>query len=625
MQKRDIKYINRDFSSFKQSLIDFSKSYFPNTYNDFNDDADPGNMFIELVSYIGDVLSFYTDKQIQEIFPQFATDLNNIMAMAYTFGYRPKVSSTSTVDLDVYQLVPSKIEANVASPDFNYTVVVNKESKIKSTSKSDVVFITQDLVDFSFSSSYDPVEISVYEINGSNQQPEYYLFKKKVKAIAGTIKSTQFAFNTPEKFTSVTLPDDDIIQILDVVDSDGNKWYEVPYLSQNLIYEEIKNNTINDPYFASENNKVPYMLKARKEQRRFTARFNSNLKMELEFGSGILSNPDELIIPNPDNVGMGLIDSISKLNTAFDPVNFLYTNEYGLAPSNTTLTVRYLIGGGAASNVPSNDVTSNYELVVTSTSVNPNALSQPLLQYCINSVAFNNETPATGGGDGDSVDDIRIRTMSSFATQLRTVTTDDYIIRAMSLPAKFGSIAKVYISQESGNTDDFISGNPLSLNMYILSYDEFKRLENSSLALKENLRTYINQYKMENDGITIRDAYVVNIGINFDIVVSPSFNSREVLVQCLNEMKKFFNIDNYQINQPIIIAEIYKILSSINGVQNVIKVDIVNKQGLDKGYSRWGYDTVGAIKNNILYPSKDPCIFEVKYPDNDIKGRVVNI
>ncbi len=625
MANKDIKYINRDFSSFKQSLIDFAKNYFPDTYNDFNSDADPGNMFIELSSYVGDVLSFYTDKQIQEIFPQFATDLNNILAMAYTFGYRPKVTATSTVKLDVFQLVPAIINSNIASPDYNYALIVDKESKVRSATNNDVTFITQETVDFSHSSSYDTTLITVYSTNTMTNQPEYYLLNKKVNAIAGTIKSVDFTFGSPEKFSSVVIDDEEIIQILDVVDSDGHKWYEVPYLAQNLIYDEIKNTSINDPVLSRYNAEVPYVLRLRKEQRRFTTRFNSNLKLELEFGSGILSTQDELIIPNPDNVGMGLVDSISKMNTAYDPVNFLYTKEYGLAPSNTILTVRYIAGGGVKSNVPSGDISQIYESKINSSNLNPNSLNQPLLQYCRNSVGFNNELPSTGGGDGDTVDDIRIRTMASFGTQLRTVTKEDYIVRSYSLPSKFGTISKVFVNQEDSSIGDLISGNPLAINIYILSYDSNKNLVNASLALKENLKNYLTQYKMENDGITIKDGYYINIGVNFDIVVSPSFNSREVLSQCLSEVKKYFNIDYFQINQPIVLAEIFKILSSINGVNNVSKIEVVNKQGEDNGYSRYGYDIVGATRNGVIYPSKDPCVFEVRYPDTDIKGRIVNI
>lgn len=624
---KDIKYINRDFTDFKQALIDMARSYFSDTYNDFSD-ASPGNMFIEMSAYVGDVLSFYTDRQLQEVILEYAQDKGNLISLAYTLGYRPKVTSTSTVDLDVFQLVPSKISGSIATPDYDYTLVIDKESKVKSVSTG-VNFITQDLVDFSFSSSADPTTVSVFQLNNSTNQPDYYLFRKKVKAIAGEIQEKTFNFGSPEKFTSVTIEDEDIIQILDVVDSDGNKWYEVPYLAQNTIFEDLKNNSLNDPKLSKYSNQVPYVLRLKKVQRRFVARFDSENKLNLEFGAGVSSSPDEEIIPNTDNVGMGLVDSISKMNQAYDPSNFLYTKEYGLAPSNTSLTVRYLTGGGAKSIVPSNDITSIYEVSINSTSLNPNNLNGLLLNQIKSSVAFNNENPSSGGGDGDTVEDLRYKTMASFSTQLRCITPEDHIVRAYSLPSKFGTVAKAYVTKEDSMVKDinnpFIENNPLALNLYVLSYDSDKKLINTSYALKNNLKKYLSYYRMDNDGLNIKDGYFINIGIDFDIIVLPSFNSNEVLARCLDSVKNMFNIDKWQIGQPIIISDIRNAIGTIEGIQSVVKVNIYNKYGEDKGYSKYGYDIQGATKSGIVYTSLDPSIFEVRFLDNDIRGRVVTI
>lgn len=625
MSQQDIKYINKDFTSFKQSLIDYAKNYFPNTYNDFSD-SNPGNMFIEMASYVGDVLSFYIDKQTQENFLLYAQDKQNLISMAYALGYRPKVTSTAIVNLDVYQQLPAIISGSVASPDYNYALVIDKEAKIKSSSNSNVVFVTNDLVDFSFSSSADTTDISIYQINGTTNQPDYYLLKKKVQALAGTIKSADYTFGSPIKFNTLTLPDTNIIEILDVTDSDGNKWYEVPYLAQSTVFDAVKNNELNDPFLSQYSDTTPYLLRLNKVSRRFVTRFGTDNTMTLEFGSGIVSNPDEEIIPNSDNVGMGIIDAVSKLNTAYDPANFLYTQDYGLAPSNTTLTIRYLVGGGVETNVASNDLTQIYEINSNPVSLTPTSLNQGLINYVNNSISFNNPEPSSGGGSGDSTEDIRLKTIANFSSQLRNVTKGDHIIRALSMPAKFGTIAKAYITQDlsletTDTVQDYISTNPLALSLYVLSYDSDKKLTNASLAIKENLRTYISEYRIVTDAINIKDAYYVNIGINFDIIVLPSYNSREVLSSCLDAVKGHFNIDKWQINQPIILSEVYNLISSVKGVQSVIKIDVVNKYG--SGYSQYGYDIKGATKNNIIYPSLDPSVFEVRYPNTDIYGRVV--
>ena len=625
MSQKDIKYINKDFTSFKQSLIDYAKNYFPNTYNDFSD-SNPGNMFIEMASYVGDVLSFYIDKQTQENFLLYAQDKQNLISMAYALGYRPKVTSTAIVNLDVYQQLPAIISGSVASPDYNYSLVIDKEAKIKSSTNPNVVFVTNDLVDFSFSSSADTTEISIYQINGTTNQPDYYLLKKKVQALAGTIKSGNYTFGTPIKFNTLTLPDTNIIEILDVTDSDGNKWYEVPYLAQSTVFDSVKNNELNDPFLSQYSDTTPYLLRLNKVSRRFVTRFGTDNTMTLEFGSGIVSNPDEEIIPNSDNVGMGIIDGISKLNTAYDPANFLYTQDYGLAPSNTTLTVRYLVGGGVETNVSSNDLTQVYEINANPVNLTPTSLNQGLINYVKNSISFNNPEPSSGGGSGDSTEDIRLKTIANFSSQLRNVTKGDHIIRALSMPAKFGTIAKAYITQDlsletNDAVRDYISTNPLALSLYVLSYDSDKKLTNASLAIKENLKAYISEYRMVTDAINIKDGYYINIGVNFDIIVLPSYNSREVLSSCLDAVKDYFNIDKWQINQPIILSEIYNLISSVKGVQSIIKIDIANKYG--SGYSQYGYDIKGATKNNVIYPSLDPSVFEVRYPNTDIYGRVV--
>lgn len=629
MTQKDIKYINKDFNSFKEALIEYARNYFPEIYNDFTE-ATPGNMFIEMASYVGDVLSFYIDKQTQENFLLFAQDKQNLISIAYALGYRPKVTSTALVDLNVYQQLPAVINGGVASPDYSYSLIVEKEAKIKSASNNDILFVSQDSVDFSFSSSYDPTDISVYQINNTTNQPEYYLLKKKVKAIAGTIKTATFNFGSAVKFDSVTLPENNVIQILDVIDSDGNKWYEVPYLAQNTVFLEVKNNELNDPFLSQYSDTTPYLLRPKKVSRRFVTRYNEDNQLILEFGAGIVGDPDEEIIPNPDNVGIGIIDSISKMYTAYDPSNFTYTKDYGLAPSNTILTVRYTIGGGASTNVPSNDVSQIYEIITTPVSLTPTSLNAGLLGYIQRSVTFNNEKPSSGGGDGDTIEDIRLRTLSAFPSQLRNVTKEDHIIRALSMPPKFGSVSKAYVTQDLSlnsydKPQDFISNNPLALSFYVLSYDANKRLTEASMGVKENLKNYLLQYKIMTDAITIKNAFYINIGINFDIVVLPAYNSREVLNDCLNAVKEYFNIDKWQINQPIILSELYNVIScgNVRGVQSVIKVEIVNKYGEANGYSKYGYDIKGATKNGIIYPSLDPSIFEVRFPDTDIYGRVV--
>lgn len=617
----DIKYINRDFQSFLASLKDFAQAYFPNTNNDFSD-ASPATMFMEQVSAVGDVLSLYTDRSIQENFLEYSIQKDNILSLAYTMGYRPRVTSTAIVELDVYQRVPALITGGTASPDYNYALIIEKNAKINSKSNSSISFITQEPVNFAFSSSMDPTEVSVYSINSGTQQAEYFLLKKSVQAIAGVLKTQSNTFSSAVKFDEFTLNDTDVVEILNVVDSDGNTWYEVPYLAQSTVYEGIPNTTLNDPTMAVYNNVVPNLLKLRTVQRRFVTRFNSDNTLTLKFGAGVNSSPDEELLPNTDNVGMGMIDSISKLNTAYDPSNFLFTRQYGLAPANTTLTVTYITGGGVNTNVPSHDIVNIYEITKNSANSNPTALNAALFQFVSNTVVFDNTNAASGGGSGDTVDDIRLNAMAAYPTQLRVVTPDDYKVRAISMPSKFGTVAKTSFKRDSQGTG-FIEGNPLGLSLYVLSLDSNGNLIQASPALKENLKNYLSQYKMENDGITIKDAFIINIGVSFSIVVLPNYNSQQVLASCLSNVRSMFDISLWDIGQAIPTADIYSQLLSVKGVQSVMDVSITNKQGTQNGYSKYGYDIKAAQKNNVIYPSLDPMIFEIKYPTTDIVGRVV--
>jgi hypothetical protein len=609
---RDIRYINKDFNEFRSQLLNYAQTYFPNTYTDFTPSS-PGVMFMEMASYVGDVLSFYLDNQIQENFLQYARQSNNLYELAYMFGYKPKVTGLATVDIDFYQLIPSKTVGLDVVPDYDYALYIDANTQVSSLT-TPTRFIIEDSIDFTISSSLDPTTISVAQVSGGS--PTYYLLKKTRKATSGTINSTNFSFGSPVEFSTVTINGTDIAGIIDIVDSDGNIWYEVDHLAQELIFDGIKNTNINDPNNYQNSDNTPYILQTKQVQRRFTTRFLNPTTLQLQFGSGNPSDNDENVIPNPSNVGLGLPFEKNKLTTAYSPTNFIFTNTYGIAPSNTTLTVRYLTGGGVGSNVNANDLT-----ILNTSAVRflKNNLNSTTSQYIFNSVASNNENAASGGQDGDSIEEIRQNSISNFSTQLRNVTADDYLVRALSMSPRYGVVAKAYT--EKPKADDANT----TLDLYILTYNSAGNLVNASTTLKNNLKTYINQYRMIGDTISIKDAFVINIACDFEIITLPNYNSNEVIFRCISILQNYFNINNWQINQPIILRDINVLLDNIEGVQTVNKVNITNKAGTTSGYSQYAYDIAGATQKGIIYPSLDPSIFELKYPNTDIKGRVVTI
>ena len=607
MSDKNISYLNKTFTDFKSNLVNYAKTYFPTTYNDFSE-ASPGNMFIEMASYVGDVMSFYVDTQIQENFLLYAKEKENLYALSYAFGYRPKSSYASSTIVDIYQLVPSQTINSVNSPNFNtYGLIIPENTSITANSNG-TKFITTEKIDFTDTGS---TEITFID-------SDYYLFKKSVKAISAEIKSTTFNYGSPQKFQISTITDTNILQILDVTGSDSNKWYEVPYLAQSSIFEAVAN-----PTYSTD--QVPYLLTLKRTPRRFVSRILSDNTLQLEFGAGISNSSDNQIIPTPDNIQLGLVPGISDLSDNYNKASVFFTKEYGLAPSNTTLQVRYLIGGGITSNVPSNDLTKIDTSGVYFKNGNPGgAISTTIL----GSVVSTNPTPSIGGRNGDEIEEIRNNALFSFTSQNRAVTKDDYIIRTLSLPSTYGNIAKVYITQdfERSNTTETstTTKNPLALDLYVLAYNSNKQLITSSTTLKDNLVTYLNQYRMITDAINIKDAFYINIGVNFDITVQSGYNNQDVITNCILMLQDHFNTEKWQINQPIILSEINSKLLQVQGVQSVVKVEIINKQdNTGNTYSQYGYDLSGATKNGNIYPSLDPSIFELRYPNTDIQGRVV--
>tara|TARA_R110002153_G_scaffold181115_1_gene334482 strand:+ start:2016 stop:3929 length:1914 start_codon:yes stop_codon:yes gene_type:complete len=621
--KKDIKYLNRNYNSLKQDLVNFTKNYFPDNFNDFSE-SNPGMIFLELASYVGDVLSFYTDTQVQETFIESAREKTNLLSLAYNLGYKPSVTSPSTTDIDLYIQIPST-GTGTYQPDWSYAISINKNSTFKSGQANPTTFLLDRDVNFKFSSSLDPTEVSIYDLNGnpltSGTNAEYYLLKKSAKVISAQIKSTTFTLNEPIKFLTLEIPDTKIIGIESIVDSDGNKYHEVPYLAQETMFEEVLNVGANNPNLDQYGHDTPYLLRLKKVPKRFVTRFTSNNILQIQFGAGVSSGIDEEIIPNPDNIGIGVKDNRSLLDFAFDPSNFMLTKTYGEVPSNTTLTVNYLVGGGVESNVDSNLITVPSSVL---TSQNNNVDDEASLSTVIESIASNNPLPATGGGPGDTIEDIRLNAIANAGAQLRTVSKEDYIIRTLSLPSKFGKIAKAYIIKDDQITVDTNAriSNPNGLDLYTLAYDGNKNLTNLNPATRQNLITYLEEYRMLTDSVNIKDAFVINFGVEFEIIAFKNSNNEQVLLKCINSLEEYFNIDHWQINQPIALNEIYNVIGSVEGVQNVENVRLYNKAGTALGYSQYAYDFDSANVDNIIYPSMDLSIFELKYPKADITGRI---
>ena len=418
-EQRDIKYVNKEFSDFRGQLIEHAKNYFPDTYNDFSATA-PGMMFIEMAAYVGDVLSFYQDTQLQETFLTHAKDPKNLFNLAYTMGYTPKVSGVAEVELTLTQTLGA---TGTYKPNWSTAAAINSNATFRSTDSSQTFFLVDKPVDFNFSSSLDPTDVVIAELDGTNR-PTQYTVSKKVKAFSSEIKSKTFSISTAEKFKTLTITDDNIVGVLDITDADGNIFYEVPFLGQDTIFKEDANGS-------SDSNLVPYVLGIRKTPRRFVARFLSNGNLNIQFGSGTTSSDDSEILPDATTVGSATNQGVRRLDYSYDPSNFLFSKAYGIAPT-SDITVRYLKGGGVGANVPANTITQVSTIGGTNTGT----------------VTVNNTQPAFGGRDGDNEDELRENSLRAFNEQSRTVTLQDYTVRSLAMPSRFGSIAKAFATQD---------------------------------------------------------------------------------------------------------------------------------------------------------------------------------
>ena len=656
---KNVNYLGKDFDALKQNLIDFTKTYFPNQYSDFSD-ASPGTIFIEQAAAIGDMLSFYQDVQLKESMLSNATERKNVIALAQSMGYKPKVTTPAVTTITVYQEV-SASSTLPYGPDERYYLRIKDGMEVIATSNSDIVFRTTDVVDFANSSSRE-IEVSATSSIGI---PQKYLISKKVQAISATEVVTTRNFGDNIDYPTTTLTDTNIIQIVSVTNSDNEKFYEVPYLAQESIFVEKTNTSLNNNS-ADISSDVPYILEVQKVPRRFSVKVNSNNTIDLQFGNGSVNQNDEVILPNTKNVGLGLASSIQRLNEGIDPSNFLKTNTLGIAPIDTELTIKYLIGGGVESNVNQDDLTTikKIEFEEDLISIPDNILNA--YNDFKRAITVRNFEAAVGGRGAETIEEIRQNALAMFGSQNRAVTRQDYTVRALSMPERYGNIAKAYVSADGEidnnspasilsspqNIVEFTNlienlknssrqdiqkelvkyltqkktaisevNNPFAINMYILGYDVNKKLRILNKTVKENLKTYLGEYRMLTDGVNIIDGFIVNIGVDFEIIVYSNYNKREVLANCLTELQEYFNIDNWTFNKPINISEIELTLANVEGVMSVSNVNISNLCGGQ--YSPNRYNIMAATKGKIVYPSLDPSIFEVKYPNKDIKGRAI--
>ena len=446
--KREVKYLNKDFSQFRESLVEHAKTYFPATYTDFSDSS-IGMMFVEMASYVGDVLSYYVDNTFKETILAYAEEKKTVYDIAQSLGYKPKTGVPASCKVDVYCTVPAQGSADTVTPNWSYAPTINAGMRL-STKNNKATFRTTEPINFQVSSSIDPTYFEKYQ-ESADGTPTKFLLRKKVDAVSGNVSTEYITYSAAEQYTISVLGNENINEIISVSDSDGNTWYEVMSLGQDTVLDESANNTTNSPDLSDYAGDTPYLMKLIRTPRRFVTYLRGDNRTELRFGSGVSDNPDEEIIPNPDNVGSSLSTGVSKLDTTFDPSNFLKTRTYGLAPSNTILTVVFAHGASHTDNV---GVKQLSRIVNKVTSIpNSSTLNSATVTATLQSIRAINNEAAVGAKNAETLQEIKSNAAANFQSQNRAVTKNDYMVRSLAMPSRFGSIAKVYVVQDDHLSD----------------------------------------------------------------------------------------------------------------------------------------------------------------------------
>ena len=592
--KKLIKYTDREFNSIKDNLVEYTKRYYPNIFKDFSE-ASFGSLMLDTVAYVGDMLSFYIDYQANESFIDTAVEYDNVLRLGEQVGYKPSLRASSSGILSLYIMAPS--DPNGAGPDVNYLPVLAKGTKF-TTNASDIYTLIDD-VDFSNISN----EIVVATENENTGAPTSFVAKAYGRVISGELKSELMNVGSFVRFLTVPILDENITEIVSVVDTEGHEYYEVPFLSQDTIFRSVvnKDNTSRDY--------VPNVLVATSVPRRFVT-FVRNNKTFLKFGYGSEESLKVDNLTHPSNVVLKMHGKDYVTDEAFDPSKLLENDKFGVAPVNTTLKVVYRSNTSETANTATNTVVTPGDPIFI---FPENAVNFNKIQQVRESLECTNERPITGDVGLPTINELKQRINDLFATQNRAVTEDDYRSLIYRIPPKFGQIKRARIIRDH---DSF----KRNLNLYVISEDSDGNLITTSQVLKNNLKVFLQQYKMLNDTIDILDAKVANIGVNFTAVVNTDQDKYEALNVAIKTVKNMF-AETLDIGQPIYITKIYDILNNLDEIVDIVDVEIVPKT--TARYSDYSPNLKEFISadGRIQY-APDDVVYELKYPGLDIKGTI---
>ena len=589
-----IKYTSRSFETIKGDLVDHAKRYYPATFKDFNESGF-GSLMLDSVSYIGDMLSFYLDFQANETFIQNAAEFDNVLKLAKQSGYKHRNNPSSNTMASFFILVPASTSDR--SPDLRYLPTLKQGSEFQSSNGA--VFVLDEDVSF----VNQPTVVA--RVNETTGAPTYYAIKSYGRVVSGVLKTSEVTVGDFKRFTKIKLDVANVSEITSILDSEGHEYYEVDYLSQNTIYRSVTNRD------SATQEQANMLLKPFVAARRFTADIFPN-NLEIQFGSGKEEDYDTDVSLDPKNISLKVYGRSHITDQVIDPTKLIQSDNFGISPANTTLSITY-----RQNTIDNVNAASNTMTIVTNAILEFDdelSLDQSALDFVKSSVECTNEEPVTGDTEEVTVEELKNRVLNNFSSQNRAVTQQDYVANVYAMPTKFGAIKRAAIHRDP----DSLRRN---MNMFVISEDYRGKLAACNQTTKNNLKTWINKNKMINDTIDILDAKIINLGINFEVVAESEKDSLDVLETCISSLKKRFASQTVEIGEDFFITDIYNTLNETDGVVDVVKVSVFKKTG--DSYADISFDINNNLSPDGRYVSiPKNVIWEIKFPNIDIKGAI---
>jgi hypothetical protein len=599
---KKINYYARNFADVREELINYIKQYYPDLFSDFND-ASIGSMLIELNAAVSDMLSFHTDRMYNETQIDYAQERKNVFAIARTLGLKIPGLRPSVTLVDFVVTVPPFGD----TWDIRYAPIIRYGSQVVGGGQT-----FENLEDIDFSSPFSslggvPNRLILPNIDENGILQNYNIVKREL-VVNGSTKIFKKVITSSDAvpFLELTLPDKNVLSIESVISLEGTDYVNTPTLDQfvdpDLRWYEV-DSLAEDKVFIEDGGRVSDNLAVKpgkyvETTKRFYKEFTDNNFCKITFGSGD---------PESDNIN-------SLTNGVLNIQDFINTTSLGEIPkANTTMFIRYRVGGGPSTNVGPNVISSlgNISMIVDGpTAAINNSVNR--------SLRVNNPIPALGGAGIPSVEQVRQMTKYNFASQNRAVTIKDYTNLIFKMPGKFGVPFRFGVTEEQNK-----------IQIYIIGLDSNGKLNNTSTnTLKENIATWLADYRMINDYVLTQDGKIINLSFEVDLFIDKAFNQSEIINNTIQSIKSYFDVTKWEMGDSIYLAQLIENINNVGGVLNVTDIRIFNPVGGDYSLNKTPQELLDEETRQInsgedfaLFGETNS-MFEIKYPERDILVRV---